>query len=292
VVQDFRAHLAEQLDFLRSSMTAYDGGAEHEAKRLSTTLRLLVHNTKRQTSLLRHLGVQDRLGWIDRGPPEPPRNAIVIAFGVCVVESRFDTGRTRYEPAMRQLAPDRMHPPVSFEDWWRRTILTDQPGNTFSRADLVLSVADQDGGAHIDSALNEKYRQLSRDNSLGLRQSQQLPIANGVVHASIRHIAEELLQTIERGLEWREEEPVVPNPVCPLPLGTHITVDRNDPCPCDSRRKLKRCFGQRMPLRVMSQPPENSRTGDVHPIEGQSAATDAPAYPAVTFDCLLLVPAQ
>lgn len=292
MVQDFKAHLAEQLDFVRSSMTAYDGGAEHEAKRLSTTLRLLVHNTKRQTSLLRHLGVQDRLGWIDRGPPEPPRNAIVIAFGVCVVESRFDTGRTRYEPAMRQLAPDRMHPPVSFEDWWRRTILTDQPGNTFSRADLVLSVANQDGGAHIDSALNEKYRQLSRGNSLGLRQSQQLPIANSVVHASIRHIAEELLQTIERGLEWRDDEPVVPNPVCPLPLGTHITVDRNDPCPCDSGRKLKRCFGQRMPLRVMAQPPENSRTGDVHPIEGQFAPTDAPTYPAVTFDCLLLVPVQ
>jgi hypothetical protein len=193
---------------------------------------------------------------------------------------------------MRQLAPDRMHPPVSFEDWWRRPILTDQPGNRFSRADLVLSVADQDGGAHIDMALNEKYRQLSRDNSLGLRQSRQLPIANSVAHASIRHIAEELLQTIERGLEWRDETPVVPNPVCPLPLGKRITVDRNDLCPCGGGRKLKRCFGQRMPLRVMAQPPQNSRAGDVHPIEDQSSHADGPTYAAITLDCVLLVPVQ
>lgn len=289
-MQDFQAHLGEQLDFVRSSIERYDAGTEHEAKRLSVPVRTLVHNTRRSTSLLQHIGVQEQLGWVDRGPPEPPANAIVISFGVCVVESRFDTGRTRYVPAIGDLAPDRVHPPASFEDWWRRPILTDQHGNMFCRADLVLSVADQDGGAHIDAALNDKYKALSREDSLGLRQSQDLPIANSVVHASIRHIAEELLQTIEGGLHWNGHDPVVRNPACPLPLGTSVG-GRNDPCPCGSGRKVKRCFGERESLHVMDQPPENSQPGQAHPIEGEAAnRPDPKPYPALILDCLLLVP--
>jgi hypothetical protein len=292
-MQDFKTHLAEQLDLLRSPMRDYDGGMEHAAKAIADRIRLFVKTQGRTTSLLQHLGIQDQLRWVDRGPPDPPPDAIVIAFGVCVVETRFDTRRTRYEPAMGQLAPDRIHPPVSFTDWWERTILTDQLGNTFSRADLVLSVAEQDGGTHIDEVVNEKYRQLTRENSLGLQQSRDLPIANSVVLTSVRHIAEELIQTIEDGLTWNEDRPVVANPVCPLPLQTHIEAGRNDPCPCGSGRKVKLCFGRRMPLRVMAQPPENSRTGDVHPIPGQVTTQPQPAaVPAITLDCLLLVPVR
>jgi hypothetical protein len=189
--------------------------------------------------------------------------------------------------------PDRLHPPASFADWWERTILTDQHGNTFSRADLVLSVAEQDGGTHIDAVVNEKYRQLTREHSLGLRQSIDLPIANSVALASVRHIAEELLETIENGLDWDGDQPVVRDPVCPLPLRTEIATGRNELCPCGSGRKVKRCFGQRMPLRVMAQPPQDSRPGQAHPIEGQDAtAPDPNAPPSITIDCLLLVPVR
>lgn len=67
-MQDFKAHLFEQLDFLRSSIASYDAGKEHEAKRLSVPIRTLVHNTRRSTGLLTHLGVQHQLGWVDRAP--------------------------------------------------------------------------------------------------------------------------------------------------------------------------------------------------------------------------------
>lgn len=42
----------------------------------------------------------------------------------------------------------------------------DREGKEFTRRDLVLTVADQEGGAHIDPALNEAYANLSRFNSL------------------------------------------------------------------------------------------------------------------------------
>jgi hypothetical protein len=37
-MQDFKTHLLEQLDFLQSSIAAYDAGKEHEAKRLSVPI--------------------------------------------------------------------------------------------------------------------------------------------------------------------------------------------------------------------------------------------------------------
>jgi hypothetical protein len=290
-MQDFQAHLFEQLDFLQSSIAAYDAGKEHEAKRLSVPIRTLVHNTGRSTSLLKHLGVQEQLGWVDRGPPEPPPRAHVISFGLCVVQLRFDTGQSSYRPAVLRPAPDRLHPPVAFADWWRRDVLRDQQGNAFSRADLVLSLADQDGGAHIDAALNEKYRALTRENSVGFSQDGQRPLANSIVHASVRQIAQELVETIERGLIWDGDTPVVAAPTCALALGTIPRVGRNDPCPCRGGRKLKHCFGQRKPLHVMAQPPEDSQAGQTHPVPGSATTPPDPAEPpSLELDCLLLVP--
>lgn len=290
-MQDFKTHLFEQLDFLQSSIAAYDAGKEHEAKRLSVPIPTLVHNTSRSTSLLTHLGVLDQLGWVDRGSPEPPARAHVISFGLCVVQLRFDTGRSYYRPAILRPAPDRLHPPVAFEDWWRRVVLKDQQGNAFSRADLVLALANQDGGAHIDAALNEKYRVLTRENSVGFSQDGQQPLANSIVHASVRQIAQELMETIERGLTWNGDAPVVVAPVCALALGTVPRVGRNDLCPCGSGRKFKHCFSRREPLHVMAQPPEDSQTGQSHRVPGAAPIPPDPAEPpSLELDCLLLVP--
>jgi hypothetical protein len=46
-------------------------------------------------------------------------------------------------------------------------IITDSAGADFTRKDLVLALANQDGGAHVDPALNEAYEALSQSNSLG-----------------------------------------------------------------------------------------------------------------------------
>ncbi|HWX88337.1 MAG TPA: SEC-C metal-binding domain-containing protein, partial [Solirubrobacteraceae bacterium] len=231
------------------------------------------------------------LGWVDRGAPEPPPNTHVISFGLCVVRMRFDTGQTEYRAALHDPAPDRLHPPVGFDDWWTRVVLRDQQGNGFSRADLVLALANKDGGAHIDTALNEKYRELTRENSLGFTQGPDQPIANSIVHASVRHIAGELVETIENGLVWEDDDAVVRDPVCPLPLGTEVPAGRNDACPCGGGRKFKRCFGQRQPLRRMAPPPETSEAGQTHPLPGSvSSPPGKDPLPSMILDCLLLVP--
>ena len=291
-MQDFREHLDEQLDFLRSSMASYDEGKEHEAKRLALSIRVLVHSTRNSTSLLTHLGARDTLPWIDRGPPVPRPEDIVLSFGVCVLRFRFDLNESRYERALLACPPDRLHPPVSFEDWWRRPVLHDQSGREFSRSDIVLAMADQDGGAHIDREIADWYRELTRENSVGFTQDGNRPIANSLVHESIRQIAEELFLTVEKGLAWDDDGCSVSEPVCPLPLDNEITkgLSRNDACPCENGKKLKRCFGLREPLKRMFKAPADSTAGQSHPMPGAQPTADPDAPPSIVIDGLVLEP--
>lgn len=289
-MQDFRAHLGEQLGFLTTSAQHYDAGVEAEAKRLAATIRILVHDSGRGTSLLNHLGVKRSLGFIDRGPPEPPPSGHVLHFGVCIVRMHLRPGGdVQYIPVLDAGAEDRMHPNTSFDDWWLNPMLRDQEGNKFNRRDLVLALANKDGGAHIDEKLDAAYRALTRENSLGFTQGDdQRPISNSVVGASVRHIAWELERSIQTGLRWAGDQAVVAQPVCPLRLENAPVAGRNNRCPCGSGRKYKHCFGLRQPRLRMSQP-----SADSAPQGRPEAAPDPPLPPGqarIDFDCLILVP--
>ncbi len=50
---------------------------------------------------------------------------------------------------------------IPFEQWWNLPILKDNKNRVFSRKDLVLNVADTDGGADIDPDLEEAYMSIS-----------------------------------------------------------------------------------------------------------------------------------
>ena len=39
--------------------------------------------------------------------------------------------------------------------------------HTFSRRDIVLGIADQDGGGHVDKTLDHAYFELTRENQMG-----------------------------------------------------------------------------------------------------------------------------
>lgn len=58
MVQDFKAQLAEQLRSLALSCESFDAGFQDEAVRIATSVRVLLHDTKRQTSLLSHLNAR------------------------------------------------------------------------------------------------------------------------------------------------------------------------------------------------------------------------------------------
>ena len=56
---DFRQKLREQLGFLERSCGAFDAGYHDEAIRIAQCIRVLMRDTRTQTSLLTHLNARD-----------------------------------------------------------------------------------------------------------------------------------------------------------------------------------------------------------------------------------------
>jgi hypothetical protein len=89
---------------------------------------------------------------------------------------------------------------LPFDTWWTHNIWSTVGGEKFSRKDLVLEVANTDGGAHVDSGLRNWYARLTRDNSTGY-----VVGIDGVdgapepeIWATIRAIAQETLMSIRK----------------------------------------------------------------------------------------------
>lgn len=60
------------------------------------------------------------------------------------------------------------------------TVIKDNVGHTFCRRELVMHVADTDGGTHVDRELDASYMRLSRENSPGW------VFSNGTVQSAFR----------------------------------------------------------------------------------------------------------
>ena len=85
-----------------------------------------------------------------------------------------------------------------FQPWWTQPVFRDKTRRTFTRRDIILSVADQDGGAHVDPVLEEGYHQLSRDNYLAwtIGDPNGKRPAGNPVPAAVRQITYETLKSL------------------------------------------------------------------------------------------------
>ena len=109
--------------------------------------------------------------------------------------------KVTYEP--RVSAPGNGEQPtaVPFTKWWGEIVVKDKTGQLFSRKDLVLAMANKEGGAHVDSHLDEAYARLARFNAMGWQVNTEgirQPPDNSIVAASIRQIAHEVLASVEQ----------------------------------------------------------------------------------------------
>jgi hypothetical protein len=195
--QDFMTHLAESIGFLRASCTSFDAGALGEAKRLATTIRVLLHDTSNSVSLLQHLGVKDHIGFQTTVRPDNPGN---VAPYLGLVGMELSVTRVGYKAPLGDGPPDRYsRAPLAFKDWWDEKVLDDRKGGVFTRRALVLALANKDGGAHVDSHLDPQYAALTRNNSVGWLKSDSTgsgePMSDVERHC-LRQIAFEVLETL------------------------------------------------------------------------------------------------
>src|SRR5664280_1431711 len=250
---ELRRQLDEQQRFIKNSARSFDDGFEGEAKRLALTIRVLAHDTSQSHSLLSQVGLKDTMRFEDLSLPFDASN--LLPHGG-LTKLNAGPGETKILP----LFDDSPVPPrtVSFDEWWNGVVFVDQGRIEHSRRDLVLALANQDGGGHVDPGLDEEYANLSRHNSLGwmeTRDGVEQPLPDQVP-AAVRHIAHEVLKSLDPDYQFQEPErsgvlmmgaaihkaPSVP----PWPLSNTSKprkVGRNDPCPCGSGKKFKKCHG-------------------------------------------------
>lgn len=195
-----RAHLTEQVAFLRASCRAFDQGEVAEAKRIAVQLRVLLHDTRRSRSLLSQLGSGFNWRFADTAFPFNPRNMLGHHGLVSIkIENTPPTGKASYEPLCESTRGLSLF--VPFRVWWATAIVfRDSQGALFTRKDVVLTVANQDGGAHVDPELDGAYAALSKENSLGWQfkvDDEDVPWPSNPVPASIRQVGHEVLITLE-----------------------------------------------------------------------------------------------
>jgi hypothetical protein len=194
---DFRQKLREQLGFMGRSCGAFDAGYQDEAIRIAQCIRILMHDTKLQTSLLTHLNAKninllstcfDIASRMQRG---------VGSFQMFNGMGRVETTPkgTRYYPKLEGNPFSRREAPV--EAWWNETVFVLDPHTWVSRRDVVLNAADKDGGAHVDAALTPLYQRLVNSGDLGCfldEHGVEAPIT-GHHYVALRQMGHELLNS-------------------------------------------------------------------------------------------------
>lgn len=226
------------MGFLDRSAALFDQGHEDEAIRLAQIMRVLLHDTAASHSLLGQLGVKETLSYLDTSEPIHPLN-LLPTMGL--VEARVfesDSGLVGKYAAPLGGDPEPVSstallhiraafaaegpppadlpgpPPYSrqkpFAEWWNDPVTKDSQKALFARRNYVLAGANQEGGAHVNPALDAEWAGLTRNNTLNMRvtaggfQVAVGPIAAGDITvdmgnpalASIRQIAYELDQTV------------------------------------------------------------------------------------------------
>lgn len=184
--EELLTHLKEQLQFLEMSAKLYDEGFLIEAKRLAVTMRVLLHDTRNSKSLLNTLGIRDSLNYYDVvGPVDEEETIAFIGASMGINSNGSMCYFPRETPASIK---------VSFDQWWNGILILSKPkGIKFTRKEIILSIADMDGGAHVDPTLEEKYAQLSRNNGFGWQGSD---FENGPELPLVRQTARELYLTL------------------------------------------------------------------------------------------------
>lgn len=204
---DYVEHVQDQLDFLKDSGESFDAGKIGEAKRLATVVRVLLHDTAKSKSLLSLMKLKERMSYLNTATPYIPSDLIGAHYGLVVLRMDFGPdAETSFEAILGDKPFRRLSP---FNHWWKELVIQDGKGAQWTRRDVVLELANKEGGAHVDEELSIRYEALTIHNSLGIVQfteadhTTERPVQGNLVYASARQIAYEIEMTLKRELPRR-----------------------------------------------------------------------------------------
>jgi hypothetical protein len=256
--EDLQNELKDQIRLLELHCKSYDEGHTYVARHIATLVRVLVHDTDSSHSLLGQLGIKQQ-NFFDSSQ----ENIRVEEIKFIGAKSHLAGGgigqNSQYIPYLDS-TPHKPMGFVIFDDWWNRSVLIIDQRNIFSRSFIILKMANQAGGAHVDTKLDEKYYKLTKSNLMGVKTSfdgSEEKDMTGIELAIIRQIGHELLKTLKPNYY---QEMVTHGAAAILGgIGGVLTNDpgnlfkiglkpfkvgRNEKCPCGSQIKYKKCHGK------------------------------------------------
>ncbi len=207
--KDFLAHLKNTIKFLVTFSNLYDEGFEEISMHIALEIRKLVYETDRQTPLLKYLNKQEirffdtsreEIGNRDLSPyllrnssHIPSVFSISKQFPPVLPTMVFE----HYEPLLNQ--SQSLAEKVTFDSWWNdKEIIKIKDVVNVTRRDLIMDIADTDGGAHIDNKVKQSSYDLARINQKSgqIENGFLVYYANSVAYPSVRQIAHEVLMTL------------------------------------------------------------------------------------------------
>lgn len=145
--------LREQRGFLERSLADFLNGHEEEAVRIATSIRVLVHEGRGKPLLKSFKPNYLDLPILDNDVGQAPDGGKIL---------------TRFAPVM--ISKHGVQPITDLSNtketiigkWWTRPCVTatTPEGKTidFTRREIILTLANKEGGAHVDEVLPEHYR--------------------------------------------------------------------------------------------------------------------------------------
>lgn len=203
----FRELLSEQLYFLESSISSYSD-VEFEAKRVASSIRTLIHDTKNSFSLLNLLGFKDSLNFINSASPNDGKlhsmtgmsnvrgTSLNQYFGLLAKVNKDN--RLIVVPLFQQHLPEwhKRYSKSNFSNWWEMEIIN-VDGIGVTRKELILNVTNKDGGAHVDPNLPTNYHQIKTTKLILNIKGNETEFERNIVYASVIQIGWELLRSIK-----------------------------------------------------------------------------------------------
>jgi len=156
--QTFKDHLARQLRFIERSCEVYDEGYTDEAIQIAVRIRVVLHpGGKKSRSLLQHLN-SGRIPLLttSEGAPERPDLIQYDGLGSFRASSDGETVSSVYGPGVDNALHSEY---IKADRWWKQVVLFAEK-TPYSRRDVVLGVAEQEGGAHVAAAPTAEYQKL------------------------------------------------------------------------------------------------------------------------------------
>jgi hypothetical protein len=203
IANDPKVGLVRNKELILALCKAFDQGDEILALPLATALRVLLHDTRKSTSILQLVGLKENsifLSTTQFCSKEQVNLGLVRQINVGIHDGIG--GEAKYWALCDERyfrSPSGKHTKLSFQCWWEEIVFRNFH-HGLSRKDIVLAVANKDGGAHFDKEVEARYdafRQTWSGGSslVGIHSREHRGYDNIPSFPAIRQIAYEVLKS-------------------------------------------------------------------------------------------------